>query len=73
MKSEEKSGVKGAVLACKNLAVKGLIGKHSFLIMALKLNMKLEVTCLSEVGNLKESRIVTSYCAFHCSAYFLIV
>jgi hypothetical protein len=39
VKSEEKSGVKGAVLSCKNLVVKGLIGKHSFLIMALKLNI----------------------------------
>jgi hypothetical protein len=46
VKSEEKSGVKGALLACKNLAVKGLIGKHSFIIMPLKLNMKLKVTCL---------------------------
>jgi hypothetical protein len=61
MKSEEKGAVEGTVLVCKNLAVKGLIEKNSFSIMPLKLNMESEALSVCEVGNLTESRMVSSY------------
>jgi hypothetical protein len=61
MKSEEKYVVEGAVLVCKNLAMKGLVEKSSSSIMPLKLNIESEVICVCEVGNLTESRMVSSY------------